>query len=218
MVEAFINFGQQPQVHCGFTEEKLRSEIAKAIQAEGERISGIVVVLMSHGEEYIVYDENYREIRLQSMLNILCHNDLLNGKPKVLVLQSCLTDRDEQRSTSHNTATNFDVKEASMTLGVGSRSCDGYRFPCGDCCLVTSTSRGKKSQPGFLAETLAKIPRGKSSDETSDIRNIFLEANRKMNKRQIPEIHHNLSKILLLQPPHQRFSMRQKVVNFFRSK
>ncbi|XP_067937378.1 uncharacterized protein [Watersipora subatra] len=218
MVEAFRNFGQEPQVHCGFTEEKLRSEIAKAIQAEGEHISGIVVVLMSHGEEYIVYDENYREIRLQSILNILCHNDLLNGKPKVLVLQSCLTDRDQQGSTSHNTAANFDVKKASIALGIGSRSCDSYRFPCGDCCLITSTSRGKTSARGFLAGTLAKITRGKSSDETSDIRNVFLEANRKMNKRQIPEIHHNLSKILLLQPPHQRFSMRQKVVNFFRSK
>ncbi|XP_067936470.1 uncharacterized protein [Watersipora subatra] len=220
MVEAFRNFGQQPQVHCGFTEEKLRREIEKAVQAEGEQISGIVVVLMSHGKEYIVYDENCREIRLQNILNILCH-DLLIGKPKVLVLQSCLTDRDQQVSTSHNTATNFDVKEASITLGVGSRSCDSYRFPCGDCCLITSTSRGKTSARGFLAGTLARITRGKSSDtqdETSDIRNIFLEANRKMNKRQIPEIHHNLSKILLLQPPHQRFSMRQKVVNFFRSK
>ena len=83
MVEAFQRWGIEPKVFADFTEDTLRSEIMQTVQKEHEELSALIVVIMSHGKENIVYDAYAREIQVQNIINIMCFNSWLEGIPKV---------------------------------------------------------------------------------------------------------------------------------------
>jgi len=85
VAKALEQYNISSNIHVDFSERTMLAKLEQGIKNDGH-ISGLILVIMSHGERGYIYDRNLRQVRIQSIINAICHNVMLENVPKVRML------------------------------------------------------------------------------------------------------------------------------------
>lgn len=83
MMKSFKAFGITARAYPDFSSQEMFDVISQTIAEKGRLISAFIVVIMTHGEEGVVYDRDQQPLYIQTLLDKLCYNHALESIPKV---------------------------------------------------------------------------------------------------------------------------------------
>lgn len=86
--EIFRSFDYDVTVKCNLKNNEILAAVAEAATRSSDGYDGLIVCMMSHGHEGIVYGHNSIPVRTKDIKLIMSHQ-LWLGKPKILLVQAC---------------------------------------------------------------------------------------------------------------------------------
>ncbi|XP_044731076.1 caspase-3-like [Chrysoperla carnea] len=123
-------------------QRKIRESINKDFN---EEYCCLVVVILSHGENGVIFDVNGKPVEIEMIKLIMKKNEKLLGKPKILMIQACQGDGKEgikHRMPRRNDQENLDDDHYLVSDGPSSEQAAMINA---DFCQVIATT------PGYLA-------------------------------------------------------------------
>uniref|UniRef100_A0A182J468 Uncharacterized protein n=1 Tax=Anopheles atroparvus TaxID=41427 RepID=A0A182J468_ANOAO len=88
LVQLFTDFGYEIMLEENNTHHQILQSVQHAVQRIRPTHCSLIVCLLSHGQEGIVFGSNSVPVEVKSIQHLMAH-ERLTGKPKLLIVQAC---------------------------------------------------------------------------------------------------------------------------------